>query len=120
MADRVYRVGHLELWRARLSGWPARLRHPSVWGLFLAGLALFGGAAWWYTTNTAFARRAVPTTAVIQQVFSPARLEHEYGPPDLVVRGILRYQVNGRTIHTQVRLATCSTGACVTATHDRQ
>lgn len=127
MADRVYRVGRLEVWRARLSGWRERLsgwrerlRRPSVWGLLLAGLVLLIGIGWWYARDTAFARRAVPTTAVIQQVFPPTRIEHETGPPDLVVRGILRYQVNGRTIQTQVRLATCATGACVAATHNRQ
>lgn len=79
MADRVHRVGRLELWcarlsarRERLSGWRERLRRSSVWGPLLAGPALLIGIGWWYASNTAFARRAVlTTTAVIQQVFPP-------------------------------------------------
>jgi hypothetical protein len=120
MDEPVYRVGRREMWRVRLSGWRERLRRPNVWVLMLAGLAILIGTAWWYADYTAFARRAVPTGATIERIYPPIRSEHEYQPPDLVVHGMLRYQADGRTVHTQVWLATCSNGGCVAATRARQ
>jgi hypothetical protein len=120
MDARSYRIGRRELWRARLYGWRERLRRPAVWGLLLSGLAILVGAGWWYAEETSFARRAVSTSAVIQQVDPPIRIENQDGPPALVVHGVLRFRVDGRTIHARVRLATCSTSACAAAIRNRQ
>lgn len=120
MTARAYRVGRRELWRARLYGWPERLRRPAVWGHLLAGLVILAGTGWWFADQTAFARRAISATAVIERVEPPFRVEDQYGPPALVVYGRLRYQVDGDTVHSRVRLASCETSVCVAVTRNRQ
>lgn len=106
------RVGRRDLWRARLHGWRGRLREKRVWIPLLVGVAILGGAVWWYADRAAFAHRAVTTTAVVEDTYM-TRLEHEDGPPSLVVRGRLRYVANAATVHSYVRLAGCDTSVCV-------
>jgi hypothetical protein len=120
MTARSHRVGRRELWRARLYGWPERLRRPTVWGPLLAGLGILAGTGWWFVDQTAFARRAISASAVIERVEPPIRVEVQYGPPALVVYGRLRYQVDGDIVHSRVRLANCKTAYCVAVTQNRQ
>jgi hypothetical protein len=103
-----------DLWRVRSDGWRSRLRLKHVWVPMLIGLLIVCATGWWYASQTAFAGRAVVTTAIVEDI-SVTRLEHQYEPPSLIVRGWLRYQVDGRTVRSSAEITSCQTAACASA-----
>jgi hypothetical protein len=101
-----------DLWRARLTGSPARLRRGHVWGPLLAGLVLVGLAAWWYAESTAFRRRAVTTAAVIDEVWQSAPRSREDGLSTRRFYGLVSYTVGSRVTRSRVLLHTCASNSC--------
>ncbi|MGH3387528.1 MAG: DUF3592 domain-containing protein [Actinomadura sp.] len=107
-----FRVRRRDVWRAYLTGWPGRLRRSYVWGPLLAGVILLGFAAWWYAGTMAFTRRAVPTTAVIEEVQRPAPVRREDGLSTHSFYGVVRYSVDGRVTRSRVLLYSCKSSSC--------
>jgi Protein of unknown function (DUF3592) len=83
--------------------WRARRRRKVLRRLLL-GLTLLALAGWAYADQTAATRRAVTTTAVIEEVHQGPFHDTETGQRTFEVLGTVRYQVDGAGVRTRVTL----------------
>ena len=86
--------------------------------LLLIGLLLLALAAWRFASRTAFADRAVTTTAVIDDLSQGPFLQSEDGRRSFTVYATVRYEVDGTLTQGRVVLSGCRGGACP-ARHQR-
>jgi hypothetical protein len=86
--------------------------------LLLIGLLLLALAAWRFASRTAFADRAVTTTAVIDDLSQGPFLQSEDGRRSFTVYATVRYEVDGTLTQGRVALSGCRGGACP-ARHQR-
>jgi Protein of unknown function (DUF3592) len=88
--------------------WRARRRRRMLLPL-LIGVTLLALAGWAYATQTATTRRAVTTTAVIQEVHQgPFHDDAQTGSRTFEMLGTVRYQVDGANVRATVTLVrTC-------------
>ena len=91
--------------------WRAR-RRRIVLPPLLIGLVLLVLAGWAYAQQTASARRAVTTTAVIEELHQGPFREEETGQRTSTMSAAVRYQVDGADIRTQLRLGECGPTRC--------
>jgi hypothetical protein len=87
--------------------WHARRRRI----LLMIGLLLFALAAWRFASRSAFADRAVTTTAVIDDVSNGPFLASEDGRRSFTVYATVHYEVDGTLTQGRVALSGCR-GAC--------
>jgi hypothetical protein len=83
--------------------WRAR-RRRKVLGPLLLGLTLLALVGWAYAAQTAATRRAVTTTAVIQEVHQGPFHDSETGQRTFEMLGTVRYQVDGTGVRATVTL----------------
>jgi hypothetical protein len=91
--------------------WRARRRRTLLPPLLLA-MALLALAGWAYANQTAAARRAIPTPAVIEEVRQGPSHESQTGERTAPQWGTVRYQVDGANVRAQVGLGWCGTAGC--------
>lgn len=110
---KAVRIGRREIWRYHLGSAPARLRESYVWVPLLAGALLLGLATWWYADDTAFRRRAVTTSAVIEQLWRPPPVHRDDGLSAHSVQGRVRFRADGAVTRANVVLYKCVSSSCV-------
>jgi hypothetical protein len=75
-------------------------------------VTLLALAGWAYANQTAAARRAVATPAVIEEVHQGPGRESQTGERTAAQWGTVRYQVDGANVRAQVGLGVCGTAGC--------
>ena len=78
----------------------------------MAGLVCLAVAGVTVATLTAFERRAVLASAVVESTERGAFVESETGQRSFPVYGHVRYDVDGSPVRSTVRLGSCGAGDC--------
>jgi Protein of unknown function (DUF3592) len=86
--------------------WRAR-RRRKVLPPLLIGVILLALAGWAYADQTASTRRAVTTTAVIEEVHQGPFHDSQTGERSYELLGKVRYQVEGADVRATVTLGRC-------------
>jgi len=91
--------------------WHSRRRRIVLIPMMI-GLLLFSLATWRFASRTAFAHRAVTTTAVIDDAYQGPFLTSEDGQRSFTVYATVHYDVDGTLTQGRVALSGCRSGAC--------
>jgi hypothetical protein len=97
-------IGTNPAWRAR--------RRRVVLPPGLLAVTLLALAGWAYANQTAAARRAISTTAVIEDLGQGPGRESQTGARTVALWGTVRYQVNGSDVRARVVLGECRGARC--------